>query len=78
MLDLRHLREALVAAEHRSFRRAASILGVSQFTLSRRIRLLEQRLGFSLFERNFSGVTQLASLLAAAGIVVSSRRDGNP
>jgi DNA-binding transcriptional LysR family regulator len=55
-LDLRYLRYALVVAEHGSFRRAATILNVAQSTVSRRIQLLEHRLGFSLFERDPRGV----------------------
>ncbi|MBI1285593.1 MAG: LysR family transcriptional regulator [Thiobacillus sp.] len=55
-LDLRFLRYALVAAQQGSIRRAASVLDVQQSTLSRRIQLLEHRLGFSLFERDSRGI----------------------
>lgn len=55
-LDLRYLRYALVSAEHGSFRRAATVLGVPQSTISRRVLLLEHRLGFALFERDTRGV----------------------
>ncbi|MBZ9738328.1 LysR family transcriptional regulator [Mesorhizobium sp. CO1-1-4] len=54
-LDLRYLRYALASAEHGSFRRAAIVLGVSQSTVSRRVLLLEHRLGFELFERDRRG-----------------------
>lgn len=55
-LDLRYLRYALLAAQHGSFRRAAMALNISQSTLTRRVQLLEHRLGFQLFERDYSGV----------------------
>lgn len=54
--DLRYLRCALLAAEQGSFRRAAAVLELSQSTLSRRIQLLERRLGFPLFIRDRRGV----------------------
>lgn len=54
-LDLRYLKYAMLVAEHGSFRRAASILNLSQSTISRRIQLLERRLGVPLFERNHAG-----------------------
>jgi DNA-binding transcriptional LysR family regulator len=54
-LDLRYLKCALVVAEQGSFRRAANVLDLSQSTVSRRIHLLERRLGASLFERSRGG-----------------------
>lgn len=54
-LDLRHLRYAMVVAEHGSFRRAAAALNLSQSTVSRRVQLLERRLGVLLFERSRAG-----------------------
>jgi len=54
-LDLRYLEYAILVAEHGSFRRAAEILNLSQSTISRRIQLLERRLGMPLFERNRTG-----------------------
>jgi len=60
-LDLRYLRYAIVVAEHTSFRRAAARLGVVQSTLSRRIKLLEHRIGFPLFERSHLGVRLTAA-----------------
>lgn len=53
--DLRYLRYAVLAAEYGSFRRTAEILSVSQSTVSRRIQILERRIGMSLFERHRSG-----------------------
>lgn len=55
-LDLRNLRCAQVAAEQGSFRRAAAELGLQQSTVSRRIQLLEHRLGAAIFDRHRSGV----------------------
>lgn len=55
-LDLRYLRYCLAAAEHGSFRQTAKVLGISESTVSRRVKLLEHRLGFSLFHRDPRGV----------------------
>lgn len=55
-LDLKYLRYALAAAQHQSFRRAASALNISQSTLVRRVQLLEHRIGFRIFDRGPSGV----------------------
>jgi len=54
-LDLRYLRYATLAAEYGSFRRVAEILSVSQSTVSRRIQILERRIGMALFDRHRSG-----------------------
>lgn len=54
-VDVPHLRYAAAAAEHRSFRRAAAALNITQPTLSKRIRELETRLGVLLFERSTGG-----------------------
>ncbi|WP_044560458.1 LysR family transcriptional regulator [Azospirillum sp. B4] len=53
--DLRHLRDAMLVAQHGSLRRAAGAADVSQSTLSRRVRSLEDRLGIVLFERTRIG-----------------------
>jgi len=55
-LDLRYLRCALVVAQQASFRRAAITLDLSQSTVSRRVQLLERRLGFTIFVRDHRGV----------------------
>ncbi len=55
-LDLRYVRYALAAAELRSFRQTAEALDVSQSTVSRRIQILERRLGFDLFRRTHTGI----------------------
>lgn len=54
-IDLKHLAYFVAAAEHRSFRQAATALAVGQSVLSRRIRALEDELGVSLFERGTLG-----------------------
>jgi DNA-binding transcriptional LysR family regulator len=55
-VDFVSVAQALLVAEHLSFRRAASMLGVRQSAVSRRVRSLEDMLGVSLFERTYSGV----------------------
>lgn len=55
-LDLRYLRYALAVAELGSFRRAAAKLDVPQSTVSRRVSLLEARIGISIFDRDHKGV----------------------
>lgn len=70
-MDFAHLRYIVAAAEHSSFRRAAVALNVTQPTLSKRIREVEDRLGVLLFERSTSG-----AVLTPIGqdFVVSARR----
>lgn len=48
--------QALAVAEYLSFSRAAKSLGVSQSSVSARIKALEDELGILLFERNTRGV----------------------
>ncbi|OAP43054.1 LysR family transcriptional regulator [Sinorhizobium saheli] len=54
-LDLRYLTYAILVAEHGSFRAAAQALDLSQSTISRRIQLLERRIGIALFDRSRKG-----------------------
>lgn len=54
-IELRDLRWAIVAAQHRSLRQAAEALSVRQSTLSRRLQDLDYRLGAELFERTNGG-----------------------
>lgn len=54
-IELRDMRWAIVAAQHRSLRQAAKSLNVRQSTLSRRLREMEDRLGAQLFERTNGG-----------------------
>lgn len=55
-IPLVSLIHALAVAEHLNFRHAASALGVSQSSVSTRIKRLEQDLGTLLFERRHRGV----------------------
>lgn len=54
-LDLRYLTYAILVAEHGSFRAAARALDLSQSTVSRRVQLLERRIGIALFDRSRKG-----------------------
>jgi DNA-binding transcriptional LysR family regulator len=54
-IELRQLRYAVATADAQSFSRAAATLRVKQSTLSRRVMLLEDRLGVKLFERTTRG-----------------------
>ncbi|NSZ58448.1 LysR family transcriptional regulator [Agrobacterium tumefaciens] len=70
--------QALAVAEHLNFRHAAAALGVTQSSVSTRIKLLEQELGILLFERRHRGVklTQAGSHFVAeiaAGIELLDR-----
>lgn len=55
-IPLASLIQTLAVAEHLSFYRAANALGVSQSSVSARIKALEEYLGILLFERNTRGV----------------------
>ncbi len=54
-IELRELKWAITAAQHRSLRQAAEELNIRQSTLSRRICDLEHHLGAVLFERTNGG-----------------------
>lgn len=66
-----HLRYVVAAADHSSFRRAANALNITQPTLSKRIREVEDRLGVTLFERSTGGA-ELTPI--GEEFVVSARR----
>ena len=55
-VDLRHLRCAVAAADHGSFRRAANALLLKQSTLSRCTQQLERSIGMTIFERTSGGL----------------------
>lgn len=54
-VEIHQLRYAVATADAKSFSRAAAALNVKQITLSRRVKLLEDRLGVKLFERSTRG-----------------------
>lgn len=70
-VEVPHLRYAVAAADHASFRRAAAALNITQPTLSKRIRELETKLGVLLFERSTGGA-ELTPI--GEEFVVSARR----
>ncbi|MBD8908660.1 hypothetical protein MZTS_18510 [Methylorubrum zatmanii] len=53
--------QVLAVAEHLSFHRAARVLGVSQSSVSSRVKALEDELGIVLFDRNTRGVRVIAA-----------------
>lgn len=55
------LLQTLAVAEHLNFRHAANSLGVSQSSISTRVKALEEELGVLLFERNTRGVRLTAA-----------------
>jgi DNA-binding transcriptional LysR family regulator len=55
-IDLKHLRCAVAAADHGSFRRAAEALRIEQSTLSRSILQLEHATSTTIFNRSPGGV----------------------
>lgn len=58
---LQHLRYAILAADHGSFRRAADALLLRQSTLSRCVRQLEESVGMVVFERSSGGIRATAA-----------------
>jgi DNA-binding transcriptional LysR family regulator len=54
-VELVHLRYAVAAADHGSFRRAAEALLIRQSKLSRCVRQLEERIGMIVFDRSSGG-----------------------
>jgi DNA-binding transcriptional LysR family regulator len=55
-LEVRQMRHVIALADHGSFARAATALGLSQPALSRSIQAVEREVGASLFARSASGV----------------------
>lgn len=78
MIELRQLRYALMAAEQRSFSRAAISLNMKQSTLSRKVLRLEDQLGFKLFERSTRGAhpTKMAAPFLEAARQVMADMEG--
>lgn len=55
-IPLISLVQFMAVAEHLNFRHAANALGVSQSSVSARVKALEENLGLLLFERHARGV----------------------
>lgn len=55
-MELRQIRYALSVAKERSFTRASARLNISQSAVSAQIRLLEDEIGFLLFQRSTRGI----------------------
>jgi DNA-binding transcriptional LysR family regulator len=55
-LDFRQLRYALSVARERSFTKAARRINISQSAVSEQVKLLEEEIGFELFNRGSGGV----------------------
>ena len=73
-VDLLALRQAIVVAEQGSFRKASARLGVQPSSVSRRIRILEDLIGVSVFQRERRGVRPTAAgrkLLLQARVLFS-------
>lgn len=71
-MDIKQLEYFMAIADARSFSRAADAVRISQSALSRQIRLLEEELGTSLFDRHGRGVelTDTGALLRARAKVI--------
>lgn len=55
-MDFRKLRYALAVAKERSFTRAAEKVNISQSAISEQVRLLEEEIGFPIFNRSSRGI----------------------
>ena len=60
-LDFRYLRYVFLVAQFGSFRAAAESENMTQSTISRRVSILERRVGVKLFERNHNGARLTAA-----------------
>ncbi|MFF7939797.1 LysR family transcriptional regulator [Nocardia gamkensis] len=84
-LDLSAVRAMAVVSDERQFGRAASVLGISQQAVSKRIAKLEGQLGSPLFERRVGNVALTAhgarflpharTILASADVAIAAVRD---
>ncbi|MEZ5738471.1 MAG: LysR family transcriptional regulator [Burkholderiaceae bacterium] len=76
-MDLLLMRSLLAVADHGVITDAAGRIGISQPALSRRLQLLEEHMGASLFVRSRNGVTltELGRLVEAEARVLVGRYD---
>ncbi|SFP28843.1 DNA-binding transcriptional regulator, LysR family [Amycolatopsis arida] len=77
-LEIRHLKILTTVADHGSITRAASVLGVSQPSLTAQLRRIESALGSPLFERSRNGVQPTPfgrTVLAKARAVLAEMAD---
>ncbi|MGC6594926.1 helix-turn-helix domain-containing protein [Escherichia coli] len=68
-IPLISLVQFIAVAEHLNFRHAAKALGISQSSVSARVKALEDNLGVLLFERHARGVRLTASARHSHSIV---------
>ena len=74
-IPLISLVQFIAVAEHLNFRHAAKALGISQSSVSARVKALEDNLGVLLFVYNRVGVTGTGwQCLATAGISAEGKR----
>lgn len=76
-LDWESIRTFVAVVETGSFTDAATVLGVNQATISRRIARLEELAGTDLFERSGSGVALLPRMERLAAAARSIHRDAD-
>jgi predicted transcriptional regulator len=58
--------QTLAVAEHLNFRHAANVLGVTQSSVSSRVKALEETLGVQLFERRHHSIRLIATASSPA------------
>lgn len=70
MHSIRHLELIETLAEHRHFGRAAAALGISQPALTRSLKMIEERLGVTLFDRDGVAPTLFGRIVLERGALV--------
>jgi DNA-binding transcriptional LysR family regulator len=77
-IDLRQCRHVLALDQHRSFARAADVLGLTQPALTRSLQVLEKSIGARLFDRDRARVEPTPvgeRLIERARLLVNQARD---